>query len=121
MHETPVYDRYRLRPGDTVEGPAIVEEREATTVIGPGDRLAIDDAWKKNDSIVNTISMRAPSGSAVRFFDGQPRKGIWQDLGTWTTWDHMDIIGQTRMWNLLDGRNPKDFYLEHAALLERLP
>jgi triacylglycerol lipase len=86
----------------------------------PG-RMAIDDAWKKNDSIVNTISMRAPSGSAVRFFDGQPRKGIWQDLGTWTTWDHMDIIGQTRMWNLLDGRNPKDFYLEHAALLERLP
>ncbi|WP_374441974.1 hydantoinase B/oxoprolinase family protein [Stella sp.] len=44
-HETPVYDRYRLRPGDTVEGPAIVEEREATTVIGPGDRLAIDAAW----------------------------------------------------------------------------
>ncbi|MDD4240900.1 MAG: hypothetical protein PHG54_05675 [Smithellaceae bacterium] len=87
---------------------------------GPG-RVAIDDAWKKNDSIVNTVSMRAPSGSAVRFFDGKPRKGIWQDLGTWTTWDHMDIIGQTRMWNLLDGRNPKDFYLEHAALLERLP
>ncbi len=28
-----------------MEGPAIIEEREATTVIGPGDRLAIDGAW----------------------------------------------------------------------------
>jgi len=30
-------DRYALRPGDRIEGPAIVEEREATTVVLPGD------------------------------------------------------------------------------------
>src|SRR2546427_302630 len=41
--ETPVYDRYALRPGDALEGPVIVEERESTTVVPPGDRLAVDD------------------------------------------------------------------------------
>ncbi|MFQ5520153.1 MAG: hydantoinase/oxoprolinase family protein, partial [Candidatus Methylomirabilia bacterium] len=32
--DTPVYDRYRLLPGASFEGPAIVEERESTAVIG---------------------------------------------------------------------------------------
>ncbi|WP_020670620.1 hydantoinase/oxoprolinase family protein [Amycolatopsis nigrescens] len=34
--DTEVYDRYRLRPGDRIEGPAIVEERESTLVLPPG-------------------------------------------------------------------------------------
>ena len=41
--ETPVYDRYGLAPGATVEGPAIVEERESTAVIGPGGRVTVDE------------------------------------------------------------------------------
>jgi N-methylhydantoinase A len=40
--ETPVYDRYALRSGMRFEGPAIVEERESTTVIGPRARVAVD-------------------------------------------------------------------------------
>ena len=40
--ETPVYDRYRLDPGARFAGPAIVEERESTTVIGPGARISVD-------------------------------------------------------------------------------
>ena len=40
--EVPVYDRYRLRPGASLAGPAIVEERESTTVVGPGDALEVD-------------------------------------------------------------------------------
>ena len=43
FHDTPVYDRYSLRPGTRIDGPAIVEEREATTVIPLGDRLVVDD------------------------------------------------------------------------------
>ena len=39
--ECNVIDRYRLREGDTFEGPAIVEEREATTVVLPGDTVTI--------------------------------------------------------------------------------
>ena len=40
--ETPVYDRYRLDPSARFAGPAIVEERESTTVIGPGARISVD-------------------------------------------------------------------------------
>ncbi|MDR7419512.1 MAG: hydantoinase/oxoprolinase family protein [Armatimonadota bacterium] len=40
--EVAVYDRYRLGVGADVEGPAIVEEAEATTVLWPGDRLSVD-------------------------------------------------------------------------------
>ena len=39
---TLVYDRYALAVGQTIAGPAIIEEREATTVIGPGDSLTVD-------------------------------------------------------------------------------
>ncbi|MBI4608628.1 MAG: hydantoinase/oxoprolinase family protein [Candidatus Rokubacteria bacterium] len=40
--DTPVYDRYALAPGASFEGPAIVEEREATCVIAPGGRCRVD-------------------------------------------------------------------------------
>jgi N-methylhydantoinase A/oxoprolinase/acetone carboxylase beta subunit len=41
--QTPVYDRERLEPGMTFSGPAIVEEREATAVIWPGDAARVDE------------------------------------------------------------------------------
>jgi N-methylhydantoinase A len=41
--DTPVYDRYALAPGTELTGPAIVEERESTAVIGPGGRCRVDD------------------------------------------------------------------------------
>jgi N-methylhydantoinase A len=41
---TNVYDRYLLAPGAEFDGPAIVEERESTTVIGPGARIQIDES-----------------------------------------------------------------------------
>jgi 5-oxoprolinase (ATP-hydrolysing)/N-methylhydantoinase A len=41
--ETPVYDRYALVAGDSFPGPAIIEEREATTVVLPGDTVTIDE------------------------------------------------------------------------------
>jgi N-methylhydantoinase A len=39
----PVYRRYGLRCGDTFEGPAIVEERESTLVVGPRASVTVDD------------------------------------------------------------------------------
>jgi len=39
FHTTVVYDRYSLMPGDTFNGPAVVEERESTLVIGPGGKF----------------------------------------------------------------------------------
>src|SRR5216110_1317809 len=41
--ETAVYDRYALDPGAEFTGPAIVEERESTAVVGPGARCRVDD------------------------------------------------------------------------------
>ena len=40
--ETPVYDRYQLLPGMIFSGPAIVEERESTVIVGPGADCQID-------------------------------------------------------------------------------
>jgi N-methylhydantoinase A len=41
--ETPVYDRYLLNSGDAFTGPAIVEEREATLIIGERGRARVDE------------------------------------------------------------------------------
>jgi len=41
--ECPVYDRYALDDGATLRGPAIIEERETTVVLLPGDRARVDE------------------------------------------------------------------------------
>jgi N-methylhydantoinase A len=38
----PIYDGNRMRPGQKVDGPALIEERNTTILIGAGDRLEID-------------------------------------------------------------------------------
>ena len=40
----PVRSRYALRPGDAFDGPAIIEERESTFVVGPGSRVEVTEA-----------------------------------------------------------------------------
>ncbi len=40
----PVFDRYLLNAGTDLQGPAIIEERESTTVVGPGARIEVDMA-----------------------------------------------------------------------------
>jgi N-methylhydantoinase A len=52
MIEVTVYDRYRLGPGARFTGPAIVEEREATTVIGPDASVVVD---KEGNLVVEVI------------------------------------------------------------------
>ena len=42
FHDCPVYDRYALSPGMSVDGPALIEERESTCVVGAGDRVCVD-------------------------------------------------------------------------------
>lgn len=41
--ECPVYERYRLRPGVKLKGPAILEERESTTIIGVDAEVFVDE------------------------------------------------------------------------------
>ena len=42
--DCPVYHRQTLRPGHTLDGPAIIEQLDSTTPIFPGDRAAVDPA-----------------------------------------------------------------------------
>jgi N-methylhydantoinase A len=40
----PVYDRYSLDPGAAFDGPAVVEERESTVIVGPDSHAEVDGA-----------------------------------------------------------------------------
>lgn len=48
MVPVPVYDRYKLGPFATFPGPAVVEERESTVIVGP-------DATVEVDAILNLV------------------------------------------------------------------
>jgi N-methylhydantoinase A len=41
--QTPVYQRATLPPGTVIAGPAVIEEREATTVVIPDTTVRVDD------------------------------------------------------------------------------
>ena len=87
-----------------------------------GKSKETDVEWYQNDGIVNTISMYAPStgenGPApAKKFDGNPQKGIWQNIET-LHMDHHRVIG---------GHIPKSessevfkIYLSHCSLLYSL-
>jgi 5-oxoprolinase (ATP-hydrolysing)/N-methylhydantoinase A len=59
-----VYDRYALAPGEVLAGPAIVEERESTTVVPPGDRLEVDARGNLRIRVTRTTSLEpvVPAG-----------------------------------------------------------
>ena len=54
---TPVYDRYTMPAGLTFTGPAVIEERESTLVVGPGGRVAVDDFG----NLVVTLPRKEPT------------------------------------------------------------
>ena len=54
--ECPIFERPRLAPGDALNGPAIVEEYGATTVVYPGQRIVVD-------RLGNLILTRAAEGA----------------------------------------------------------
>jgi N-methylhydantoinase A len=51
-----VYDRYALKPGDAIEGPALVEEAESTCVLGAGDRAVVDE---RLNLVIDVAELRA--------------------------------------------------------------
>jgi N-methylhydantoinase A len=42
MQSCPVLSRYALTAGMEFAGPAVIEERESTMVVGPGARVTVD-------------------------------------------------------------------------------
>ncbi|RQV70323.1 methylhydantoinase [Burkholderia cenocepacia] len=57
-----IYDRYSLRHGDTVAGPAIIEEVESTTVIPPGDTVTVDGQMNLRIAIGSTMRQNVDEG-----------------------------------------------------------
>jgi N-methylhydantoinase A len=49
-----IFDRMHLAPGDVIEGPAIIEQLDSTTLVPPGIKAEVDDYL--------TIVMRVPRG-----------------------------------------------------------
>ncbi len=44
--DTPIYNRTVLHPGQHIDGPAIIEQLDSTTLVGPGQHACID-AWEQ--------------------------------------------------------------------------
>jgi len=51
-----VYDRYALKPGHVVDGPALIEEAESTCVLGAGDRATVDE---RLNLVIDVAELRA--------------------------------------------------------------
>ncbi|GGE14145.1 5-oxoprolinase (ATP-hydrolysing)/N-methylhydantoinase A [Gemmobacter megaterium] len=85
---TPVYDRYALEAGDTIAGPAIVEEREATTIIAPGDSITVDGGLNL------VITVAAPQAAEVKVSETMDRAAAVARI-------QGDPIGLEIMWSRL--------------------
>jgi 5-oxoprolinase (ATP-hydrolysing) len=78
FHQTPVFDRYALRPGTTFQGPAIIEEREATTIIAPGDAVTVDETGTLHVAVAVTppaaarITQTTPPDVARALIEADP-------------------------------------------------
>jgi N-methylhydantoinase A len=54
--ETPVYEGWNLRAGQSLDGPAIVDEVTTTVLVGPCDRLRVDAA---GNFVIDTPARKA--------------------------------------------------------------
>jgi len=76
--QVPVYDRYLLRPGTNIAGPAIVEEREATTIVAAGDTVTVDPAGSLRIAVAVTppaaarITRDTPPAEARALIEADP-------------------------------------------------
>ncbi|MBT6828245.1 MAG: hypothetical protein HOA58_01895, partial [Rhodospirillaceae bacterium] len=43
IHDTPIFARHRLALDAAFDGPAIIEQLDCTTVVEPGNHVALDD------------------------------------------------------------------------------
>jgi 5-oxoprolinase (ATP-hydrolysing) len=65
VHQAPVYDRERLQPGESVDGPAIIREPIATTIVEPGWRAVLDARRYLVMERVTPLPRRVAIGTSV--------------------------------------------------------
>jgi 5-oxoprolinase (ATP-hydrolysing) len=63
--ETPLYDRDATRPGQHIDGPAIIRETTATTVVEPGWRATLDERRYLVLERVKALPQRVAIGTHV--------------------------------------------------------
>jgi N-methylhydantoinase A len=80
MVRTPVHDRYVLAPGDQIDGPAIVEERESTLIVPPDAHCEVE----ADGSLIVRLRLnaltdepRTDSGPSA-FVSARPTTGVTQ-------------------------------------------
>jgi 5-oxoprolinase (ATP-hydrolysing) len=64
-HATPLYDRDTMQPGQHVDGPAIIREATATTVVEPGWRATLDIRRYLILERVKALPLRVAIGTQV--------------------------------------------------------
>ena len=69
----PVYDRYAMEAGSVVEGPAIVEEREATTIVPDACTLTVDEGMNLRLSLAETVPSRIVVGADTALEEAMAR------------------------------------------------
>jgi hypothetical protein len=60
-----VYDRYKLFPNAKLKGPAIIEEKESTVIVGEDASVAVDDfgfLWIDILNSAGPVSLRRGQG-----------------------------------------------------------
>ncbi|MES2325442.1 MAG: hypothetical protein V4633_24595 [Pseudomonadota bacterium] len=73
--------------------PSILMRGMGSYTQSAAGRVAVNSSWFPNDGVVNTNSMKSPSGQPVRNYDNVNVKGTWQHLGYYSQYDHFDVIG----------------------------
>ena len=77
--------------------------------------LIIDESWRKNDGLVNTVSSMSPSGAPFRPLDRDDiQPGIWNVFPE-IDGDHMWLQG-----GLIHKHDIRDFYMELLKLIEQV-
>ncbi len=78
--------------------------------------MTVDESWRENDGLVNTISATAPAGAPSRPLDRNSiEPGIWNILPT-VKGDHMWLQG-----GLMHRHDIRPFYLELLTMIRHLP
>lgn len=77
--------------------------------------IVVDETWRRNDGLVNTISALYPSGAPHKDFDeNSVQTGIWNVMPIYYG-DHMSLQGGMTVKN-----NVRLFYAEHIDLINSL-
>jgi triacylglycerol lipase len=81
-----------------------------------GGGFRIDESWRENDGLVNTVSAKAPSGAPAKPLDRmRVQPGVWNVFPTYKG-DHMALQG-----GLTHRHEIRGFYEDLLSLIESLP